>query len=125
RKSSTTTTLTSSSLIVRRSTWADRGVELIGGGLGLHQAPPLELGELGDRPARLVGLDDRVERQDAGDAAGDPLVVVANVFAGSLDALDRDPLGPLEARFVAEPERVLEVDARDHAGAEALAEFLV
>src|SRR5258708_3663631 len=81
-------TSTSSSLTVDASARPDRRVELLGRRFRLHQAPALELGELADRAMRFLGLDDRIEGEDAGDAARDPLVVVAHVFARRLDALD-------------------------------------
>ena len=74
----------------------DRRVELIGRGLGLHQPPALEAGELADRAARLVGADDRIELEHAAQAARDPLVVVADVLAAGREALHRDALGTFE-----------------------------
>src|SRR5664280_3529686 len=87
----------------------DRRVELLRRGFGLHQTPALELGQVCHRAARLVGLDDRVELQDAADAASDPFVGVPDVVAGGLEALDRNALGLLEAlRVVDAAMRVLE-----------------
>jgi len=97
--------------VAHLSAGLDRRVKLLGGGFRLHQPPALQARELADRAARLVRLDDRIELEHPAHAAGDPLVVVADVLAGRLEALDWDPLGALEGAFAGDADGVVEVDA--------------
>src|SRR5664279_4228269 len=75
----------------------DRRIELVGRRFWAHHAPSLETREVGDGVAGFVRLDERIEGENPGHAASDPLLVVANVAFGLLHSLDRNAFRALEA----------------------------